>query len=100
MTIDSKTLQEAQGDGPQKWPARCLVLLDQNAALEADNARLRALVAALKPPADGRGMWLGRCPWCHAAWSPTPGYRTFAEGNENEPHGADCPAFTPDGEVR
>lgn len=68
-------------------------------ALKADNARLRALVDGLKPPAHGRGMWLARCPWCHAAWSSVPGHRTFEEGNEAEPHD-DCPAFTPDGVAR
>lgn len=94
-----KALKRGVKDDGESYRLRDAVI-DAVVELEADNARLRALVEALKPPASGRGMWLGRCPWCHAAWSPTPGYRTYEEGNENEPHAGDCPAFTPDGTVK
>ena len=49
-------------------------------------ARLRALVDG----AEFGGQYnLGRCPWCGAQ----------AE-RDNETHRDDCPAFTPEGEVR
>lgn len=53
--------------------------------LEADNARLRALIK------ENETHCCGECGWCRADVSP---YRP------DDRHKADCPAFTPEGIVR
>lgn len=52
----------------------------------ADNERLRALIKAAEWADQQRGdPW---CPWCKA------------NGVTDKKHRADCPTFTPEGEVR
>lgn len=65
-------------------------------ALEADNARLRALVAKAQT-SEGRGhVDESGCPWCNGeGW-----WKTRGGDRLGGPHDADCPAFTPDGTVK
>lgn len=51
--------------------------------LEEDNARLRALIKAAEMASTDRER-CAECPWCELG----------------KPHAIDCPAFTPEGEVR
>lgn len=58
---------------------------DERDAAQADNARLRALIAAQE---WGDGDETGpRCPWCSVV-------------RYEQPHATVCPAFTPEGAVR
>lgn len=57
----------------------------------AEVARLRALIKAAEWADDYRD--LSACPWCQAS-------RETGGVKPNSTHAADCPAFTPEGEVR
>ena len=81
---------EMANDLPPNMKARALPRIRATvralADARADNARHRALIKAQEfgnheETASGRGDF---CPWC----------------NEEDGHRADCPAFTPDGEVK
>lgn len=71
---------------------------DRIEEFEADNARLRALIKQ----AEWKAEWSeegGECPWCEAL------QRQLRYGNgrpveKTGKHAADCPAFTPEGEVK
>lgn len=47
---EAEVLRAAQSDGPLKWQARFLLMMDENERLEAVIARLRAQVKRLKKP--------------------------------------------------
>lgn len=69
----------AMSANPSRW--NCMSDAEELKRLEADNARLRALIKASLDDVD----W---CPWCKRDATP-----------EIE-HTRDCPTFTPSGEVR
>lgn len=65
--------------------------------LKTDNARLRALVKA----GCKAGEDLVECPWCIHMHSDERNQRAARLGTiGNYIHALDCPAFTPEGEVR
>lgn len=59
----------------------CRSLAEEIRRLQQDNARLRALIKK----AERSGACLDECPWC---------------GFAGDTHASDCPAFTPEGEVK
>lgn len=61
-------------------------VIDEVEALQADNARLRAVIKEAEKSGDRPGAY-PTCPWCQS------------EPGDKDRH-ADCPAFTPEGEVR
>ena len=61
-------------------------VIDEVEALQADNARLRAVIKEAEKSGDRPGAY-PMCPWCQS------------EPGDKDRH-ADCPAFTPEGEVR
>ena len=69
----------------------------ESAALRADNARLRALVAKGQNTRGVGHVEESACTWCDSPgwYSERPGAPRFGK-----PHEPDCPAFTPEGVVK
>ncbi len=79
----AKKAMRAFEAGPQYVPMNDFRLMCEEVL------RLRALVRGAESAGDSSGM--PACPWCNACRS---------IGEYSRSHAADCPAFTPDGEVQ
>lgn len=93
MSDDLGPLPTVAEQYPNGTPAQ------QKWALEDDNARLRALIKAKEWGATPEDPQDCECPWCgniKTLLRYANGKPVFGTGS----HAADCPAFTPEGEVR
>jgi hypothetical protein len=69
--------------------------------LRADNARLRALIKQAEDGGYASISLLKVCTWCRAYRNNGDDHFKHVErGTKDEPHRSDCPAFTPEGEVK